>query len=213
MGYRHIVIAGLIVTLLFGCATRQMLIKPAQTEGIKPVGLFVCSSTQLVDDKDVAHRNFVIDLANETLSQLLLKYDVKLLNSKVPYDKAFRKPFGGFYINEKLIADIAKTEDCNSVLIVYYAVSSLNFIPLPGMMVMYDDKSLRDNDNMRLHSRCSLYGWLVSAHTAKIITKSHSVLNPFEVQVDDKSDRQKLGKDYRQYLKTITQDMFSKLAE
>jgi hypothetical protein len=202
----------LISFLLVGCAPSKMVLKNIDTTSVKPMGLFVCSSTQIVDNRDVVHRNFVIDFASNTLLELLdEKYNLRLLNGIIPYDKAFKKYFGSFYIDEKLIADYAKQEGCNSCLIVYYATTNMNFLMAGPVLITYIERLPKDNENMNLYSRCSLYGWLVSSSNAKILAKSHVVLKNFNTYVQNSSDNQQIGDKYRSFIKGITEEMFTTL--
>jgi hypothetical protein len=136
------------------------------------------------------------------------------LNGIIPYDKAFKKYFGSFYINEKLIANYAKQEGCNSCLIVYYAVTDLNFFLMAGpVFIVYIERALSDSDNMKLHSLCSLYGWLVSANDGKVLAKSHGILRSFSAYIQNGSDKEQLGKDYKHFMKGITDEMFVTLLD
>lgn len=52
--------------MLSGCASSVMTL-PTENQRIDPIGLYVCSSTQGLDDKDLVHREFVINTASATL--------------------------------------------------------------------------------------------------------------------------------------------------
>lgn len=201
-----------ICLLLAGCAGSTMRIRNSSEADLRPMGLFVCSSTQIRDDRDLIHRKFVIDLSVDTLSKLLnKKYEIIPLNDKIPYEEVFQKNWGRFNIDEKKIAQIAKQEGCRSCLIVYYALAELHVVVLTpsGIEIpIIDEKPLKSYDDMTLHLRSSLYGWLVSADNAKLLAESHSILSPFDKYIQDRRDKAKLFQDYLAYMTGITRDMF-----
>lgn len=209
---KHITIWLLIIILLSGCAGPTMQVKNLEQTNLRPMGLFVISSTQGLDDKDLVHRKFIINLSTEVLTNLLEdKYELRPLNDKIPHNEVFKKPFASVYIDEKKIARIAKQEGCRSVLIVYYAVTEINtaimtsdgvYIPIGG------EHSLKDDKGMKLHARCSLYGWLVSTDGARVLSKSHSVLSPFSKYIQDRNNKEQLFHDYIEYITAITNEMF-----
>ncbi|OJU47981.1 MAG: hypothetical protein BGN96_05530 [Bacteroidales bacterium 45-6] len=145
-----------------------MILDNQVTESISPIGIFVCSSTQIVDDKDIAHRDFVIQNSFDTFEKLLgEKHKIVNLNNVIPYQKAFKKPFASFYINDKMIGEYAKANDCKTYLIVYYAETETNFsfvFPAPGLnrsfLITAIGSPKKNDKGFVMHSSCSLYGWL-----------------------------------------------------
>lgn len=209
---------GILVLLLTGCASNTMIIDNQIKESISPIGLFVCASTQILDDKNTAHRDFVIQNSFDTFESLLgEKYKIVNLNNLVQYKKAFKKPFGGFYINDKMIGECAKENNCKTYLIVYYAETETNFsfiLPAPGLnksfLITAIGSPQKNSRGFVMHSNCSLYGWLVNTEKNKIIKRSHSALEPYKNYIKNNSG----GSDatnYALFLSQITKNMFSGL--
>jgi len=232
MNNKIFIVVVLVSIFTTACAGPTMRIKKSENENLCPMGLFICSSTQGLDDKDISHRDFIISLSEETLTKLLNdKYDIQPLNNKIDYDEVFKKSSIGFEIDEKKIAQIARKEGCTSCLIVYYAVTDLQspttintailtpagaYIPLevPNFFPTFDEHSLKGGENdMTLHMRCSLYGWLISADTASALSKSHVSLAPFNKHIRDEHNQEQLYVDYVEYISSITKDMFSPMVE
>ncbi len=208
---KKISILVIIAILITGCAGSTLRIKQLENTNLRPMGLFVCSSTQFLDNKDLIHRKFVVDLSTDVLSMLLKdKYGIRPLNDKIPYDEVFKKYLGSFYINEKKIAQIAKQEGCSSCLIVYYAVAELHVVIMasPGIFIAISEYPLKGDNDMTLHMRCSLYGWLISTDDARVLSKSHSILSPFSGYIRDKQNKEQLFEDYVAYMTGITKEMF-----
>ncbi len=67
---KKIYILVLITILITGCAGPTMQIKQPENRNLRPMGLLVLSSTQILDDKDLVHRKFIIDLSTGVLSKL-----------------------------------------------------------------------------------------------------------------------------------------------
>ena len=223
-----------ILIFVVACVGPTMQIKESEGEKLRPMGLFISSSTQLFDDKDIVHRKFIVDLATDVLMKLLNdRYEIRPLNHKILHDEVFKKYPYRFYINEEKIAQVAKREGCSSCLIVYYAVVDLPghkgvtiktsiltpsgvyiSIDLPLAKPFFGDHPLKGGDNdMTLHMRCSLYGWLISSDDARIISQSHGGLLPFKKHIRDELDREQLSKDYVEYITGITKEMFMPMIE
>jgi hypothetical protein len=209
---KKIYILVLITVLISGCslAGPKMLIKQPESKTLRPMGLYVLSSTQFLDNKDLVHRKFVIDHSTDVLSKLLNdKYQIKPLNNKISHDEVFKKYEGSIYIDEKKIAQIAKKEGCGSCLIVYYAVTELNFYFMGVVGALLSEEQRKGDNDMTLHARCSLYGWLISTDDASVLSESHSVLSPFDDYIRDEQNKKQLFQDYVAYMTGITKEMFS----
>jgi hypothetical protein len=210
MVIKKIYILALITILITGCAGPTMQIKQPENRNLRPMGLLILSSTQIIDDKDLVHRKFITDLSTGVLYKLLNdKYKIKPLNKKIPQDEVFEKYFGSFYIDEKKIAQIAKKEGCGSCLIVFYSVTELNFFYFGVVGALASEYKLKGDNDMTLHARCSLYGWLISTDDASILSESHSVLSPFYDYIHDEQNEKQLLQDYVAYMTGITKEMFS----
>ncbi len=209
----------LLVFVLTGCASSTMILENQGKESISPIGIFICSSTQIVDDKNVAHRDFVIQNSFDTFDRLLgEKHKIVNLNNVVPYPKAFKKLFASFYINDKMIGQYARANNCKTYLIVYYAETETNFsfiFPAPGLnrsfLVTATGGAKKNDKGFVMHSSCSLYGWLFNAENRKTIKRSHSVLEPYEYDTNKNSSSESDVSNYASFLYRITYKMFNGL--
>jgi hypothetical protein len=183
----------ILIIIICGCAGPQMYIKDIPKEMVKPMGLFICTSSQIRNNIDSKTKNDIINLTTGYLLELLNNsFNIRLLNDVIPYDSAFTKYPGAFYINENLISRYSRNENCNSCLIVYYSFVGIRPI---------DDNLINSPEyfNILAHSNCSLYGWLVSSYNANIISSSHVRFSLFDSNNSD--------------LKTITFKMFGTMLE
>lgn len=216
MKTKKIVLFALLSILVTGCASSTMIVENPVKESISPIGIFVCSSTQIIDDKDIPHRDFVIQNSFDTFEKLLgSRYKILNLNNIVPYDKVFKKPFGSFYINDKKIGEYAKANNCNTYLIVYYAETEVNFsfiLPDIGLnksfLITYMGNPKKRENGFVMHSNCSLYGWLFRTDDRKAIKRSHSVLEAFDDYVDIRNTKEPDITIYALFLSQITNKMF-----
>jgi len=189
--------------LMVGCSPSQMTIDEDYLDKIDPIGLYVIGSTQILDNGDVEHRDFTINIASNDIPKIFKKkgFDVKLLNHTMSIKEVFAKPFGTFYIDEKKVAKAAKDEGCSTYLIVYFA---------------YAGKLDAIDIDLSAYSYCSLYGWLGSSKDADVITSSHTALNSFKdfkfVNAKNFLNISEKNK-YKEFLKSITRYMFEKIAD
>lgn len=179
-----------------------MTIEENDLEKINPIGLYVVGSSQILDNGDVEHRDFTINIASDDIPKIFKEkgFDVKLLNQTMPIEEVFTKPFGTFYIDEKKVAKVAKDKGCSTYLIVYFA---------------YAGKLDAIDSDLSAYSYCSLYGWLGSSKDAEVITSSHTALNSFRnfKLVNAKNFLNNSEKiKYKEFLKSITRYMFEKIA-
>lgn len=72
MKTKKIVFFALLSVLVTGCASSRMIVENPLKESISPIGIFVCSSAQTIDDKDIPHRNFVIQNSFDTFEKSLI---------------------------------------------------------------------------------------------------------------------------------------------
>ena len=88
-----IILLILFMTLaITGCAGNKILIKNDIKKNLSPIGIFVCSSTQIYDNNDTLHRSFIIKTAHDTFAKLLGdKYSLVNLNNEVAHEKIFKK--------------------------------------------------------------------------------------------------------------------------
>ncbi|MBN8705883.1 MAG: hypothetical protein J0L62_08395 [Bacteroidetes bacterium] len=183
---------------LLGCTPSVMSLKPEETKNIEPIGLYIIASSQLEDNNDYLHKDFTISTASIFIPKFFKfkGYEMKLLNPGLPTDRVFEKKFGTFNIDEKIIAQFARKENCSTFLIVYYAYTG-------------DQQSLIDGLNM--YSNCSLYGWLINSKDAGLISSSHSVLSSINTNYGGLPFGIPPGinkKDYQNFLENIAMEMF-----
>jgi hypothetical protein len=220
MNTNKIVLAIIICSTFFGCASNMMIIDNKVKEDISPIGIFVCASTQIIDNMDTLNRAFVINKAFATFEELFGdKYKIVNLNNQIPYSAAFKKYFGSFYINDKAIGKYAVVNNCKTYLIVYYAETDMNFtfILSPfGMhgnsyIISFTERPFSTDDGYTLHSSCSLYGWLYKTETKKKIKRSHAVLESFDDFISQANLDKPTTDNYSFFLSQITKKMFISL--
>ena len=226
--FKYVLLLGVI--LLSGCATVMKVNDGGFQVTKKPIGVYICSSSQLVDDNDNRHRNYVISISSQTILDVLTKqgYRPIILNDYVTHDKVFKKYIGAFNIDEKIVAKIAKEKDCDYALIIYYANANVNLIPethdviMSGLFgasyalfkLLNSSEIATTQDNLKVHSSVSLYGWLVRTEDISLISSSHSPLISFQDFITKNNiENDSIGKNYYNFYQKITVDMFGKLQQ
>jgi hypothetical protein len=221
--YFVFLLAGLLIS---GCATVMKVDDPGFRSTRKPIGIYICSSSEVVDDNDLRHRAYVINVASQTLSNILKQqgYTAKNLNVFVPHEKVFKKYFGAFYIDENVVAKIAKEKGCDHFLIAYYAYTNVNLstaamttalFGVAGMLVvemLIDGRKATTEDNLNVHSEVSLYGWLVRTEDVSVISSAHSPYISYNEYIEKNGRiKEPISKNYYDFYQSITEDMFGKL--
>jgi hypothetical protein len=216
------------VILISGCATVMKVSDGGFQATKKPIGVYVCSSSQLIEDNDYRHRNFVINLSSQTISDVLIKqgYSPVILNTYMPHDQVFKKYLGAFNIDEKIVAKIAKEKNCDYFLILYYANANVNLIPdtqdiiMSGLFgasyavfkLLNSSEIATTEDNLKVHSSVSLYGWLFRTEDISKISASHSPLISFRDFITKNNVvSEPIDKNYYNFYQKVTVDMFGKL--
>jgi hypothetical protein len=159
----------------------------------------------------------VINNAFKTFEKLFSNhYEIVNLNKLIPYNHVFKKPFGGFYINDKEIGRYAQENNCKAYLIVYYAETEMNFTfltPIPGLnnnlfKITLIEKPIKKENGFVIHSNCSLYGYLFNSENKSIIKRSHTVLESYNSYISNGNFTESDIDTYSRFLSQITNTMF-----
>lgn len=213
---KKLVLAVLVVGLFIisGCSSGYMTLSQDSIDQFNPIGIEIIASSQLYDNKDLMLRDFVIETGGTYLSSLFQEkgFQVIQLNSIISYEKVFKKYLGSFFIDEKIAAQYAKEQGCKTVLIVYYAYA------IPNPVIVYPKElniKLEEKSDINIYGNCSLYGFLVNANDAKILTNSHSMLSSFkkylQIYKDEilNTDVTSVKDVYKEFIIKITELMFA----
>jgi hypothetical protein len=214
----------LALLLISGCATVMKVDDPGFRSTKKPIGVYICSCSQPADDNDLRHRNYVINVASETLTRILKQqgYSPKILNGFLPHEKVFQKYYGAFYIDEKAVAKIAKEKKCDHFLVVYYANTNKDLTSMLPMLFgitgaiiassSMDSHVSTTEDNLKVHSAVSLYGWLVRTEDMLEISSTHSPLISYYDYIEKNGrEKESVSKNYHDFYQSVTEDMFGAL--
>jgi hypothetical protein len=190
--------SSLLSALIYVCACSSTIphLTFARIHGLNPVALYVVASSQILENNDSDHNDFIVEAGGDFLLQMLRVkgYEPRPLNVTLKREEVFRKYPATFYINEQKIAAIAKESGSASVLIVYFAYIGQR----PSESRFYSDLS------------CSLYGWLIDSKDGSVIANSHTKLNSYQSFLAENPSATTLAADlsYRHFLEAITFTMF-----
>jgi hypothetical protein len=181
---------------LSACSSTISRLTFEKTRRFDPVAVYIIASSQILENNDSEHNDFIVETASDFLQQLLRVkgYESRPLNTTLNREDVFTKYPLSFYINENKIAAAAKANGSASALIVYFAYTGQR----PTEDRFYSDV------------RCSLYAWLIDSNDASVIAHSHTELNSYQRFLATYPSTTTLAADksYQRFLEFITFAMF-----
>jgi hypothetical protein len=196
-------ISFLLLLNLFGCSSMYIVISKNEVKKYTPIGIFLLSSTQIVDIETNNHKVFITGYGSKIIEDFfsIHNYPNILLNNKINEKDVFQKYPGTFNIDEKIIAKKALEDGCGIVLIVYYS---------------FFNQFKQEEINHELFGQCSLYMWLVNAKSGEILQNAHTILNSlndYRNSMFDPNDNVKDEQIYESFIRYITLSMLSKIED